>query len=413
MTIDAKRLRHDLETLASFGADGDGGVSRPSFSIADGEARAWLRARCDEAGLSYHEDVAGNIFMRLDGTDPDAAAVWTGSHLDSVPNGGRLDGALGVIAGLEVVRSLAERGGSLTRPVEAVSFADEEGGYLGFLGSKAVAPGLSFDDIRGAVGRDGRRLISVMTEAGFAPERIHEAQIAPASVHAFVEMHIEQGVVLEDAGVDVGVVSSIVGVGRCAIEFKGRPDHAGTTPMHLRRDAMRGAAALLTQVGDLPGRVGAPNAVITCGRLDLHPDAYNIVPGRVWLGFDIRDQDRSAIEAIEAALIDLAQDAARPHDLEVMHHHESLTDPTPLDERIAKITREAADEVGASWRDMPSGAGHDAQVVAPVLPTGMVFVPSVDGRSHSPLEHTSWEDLATGTSVLYGVVQHLATTGLP
>ena len=410
MTIDAARLRRDLETLASFGADGDGGVSRPSFSAADLQARGWLRSQCEEAGLTYREDVAGNVFMRLDG--PDSAPVWTGSHLDSVPNGGRLDGALGVIAGLEVVRSLAERGGELSRPVEAISFADEEGGYLGFLGSKAAAAGLTFDDIRDAVGRDGRKLVEVMTEADFTPERIHEARIDPASVHAFVEMHIEQGVVLEDAGLDVGVVSSIVGVGRCTIEFKGRPDHAGTTPMHLRRDAMRGAAELLTQVKDLPGRVGAPSAVVTCGRLDLHPDAFNIVPGRVWLGFDIRDQDRDAIEEIEAELVELARVAGASHDLEVVHHHESLTDPTPLDTRIAQITRKAADELGVGWRDMPSGAGHDAQVVAPVLPTGMVFVPSVDGRSHSPLEHTSWEDIATGTSVLYGVVHHLATAGL-
>ncbi len=410
MSIDADRLRQDLETLATFGADDDGGVSRPSFSSADLEARAWLRERCVEAGLRYREDVAGNVFMRLEG--PDEPVVWTGSHLDSVPNGGRLDGALGVIAGLEVVRAIAEEGGDLARPVEAVSFADEEGGFLGFLGSKAVAGGLGFDDIRGVVGRDGRRLISAMTEAGFVPERLHEARVDPAQVHAFVEMHIEQGAVLEQAGQDVGVVSSIVGVGRCAIEFKGRADHAGTTPMDLRRDAMRGAAALLSEVTDLPTAVGAPDAVVTCGRVEVHPDAFNIVPGRVWLGFDVRDQDRGAVEAIEKLLVERAERAAEAHDLEVEHHHESLTDPTPLDPRIQTITREVADALEVSRRDMASGAGHDAQVIAPVVPTGMVFVPSVDGRSHSPLEHTSWEDIATGTRVLHGVVRRLATDGL-
>ena len=409
MTIDADRLRADLETLAGFGADDDGGVSRPSFSPADLDARAWLRERCEQAGLHYREDVVGNVFMRLDG--PDVAPVWTGSHLDSVPNGGRPEGALGVVAALEVVRSLREQGVALARPVEAVSFADEEGGFLGFLGSKAVAAGLRPAELREVVGRDGRHLVDAMEQAGFAPERVDEARIDAAAVHAFVEMHIEQGVVLEDAGLDVGVVSSIVGVGRCAVEFRGRPDHAGTTPMHLRRDAMRGAAELLAQVPGLPAAVGAPDAVITCGRLDLHPDAYNIVPGWVRLGFDIRHPDGAVIEALERAVIDRAADAAEAHHLEVKHLHESLTDPTPLDGRIRQLTREAADEVGATWLDMPSGAGHDAQVIAPVVPTGMVFVPSVDGRSHSPLERTSWEDIATGTSVLYGVVRRLATDG--
>lgn len=411
MTIDADRLRRDLETLAGFGADDDGGVSRPSFSAADLAARDWLRSCCEESGLLYREDIAGNVFMRLDG--PDVPAVWTGSHLDSVPNGGRLDGALGVVAGLEVVRSLAEHGGQLDRPVEAISFADEEGGYLGFLGSKAAAAGLTFDDVRDVVGRDGQKLASVMRDAGFDPERIHEAKVDPASVHAFVELHIEQGAVLEDLGRDVGVVSSIVGIGRCLLEFRGRPDHAGTTPMRLRRDATRGAGDLLTQLTELPMAVGAPDAVVTSGRLDLHPDAFNIVPGRVVLGFDIRDRERSAIEAIEAELVARATAAAEVHDLELVHHHESLTDPTPLDERIQQVTRDAADEVGASRHDMASGAGHDAQVVAPVIPTGMLFVPSIDGRSHSPMEHTSWEDITTGTAVLYETVRRLATAGLP
>lgn len=409
MNIDTDRLRADLEALARFGADDDGGVSRPSFSPADLQARAWLQERCERAGLHYREDVVGNVFMRLDG--PDVAPVWTGSHLDSVPNGGRLDGALGVVAALEVVRSLREQQVTLARPVEAVSFVDEEGGFLGFLGSRAVASGLRPGDLRALVGRDGRRLVDAMEQVGFAPEQVEEARIDPSSVHAFVEMHIEQGVVLEDAGFDVGVVSSIVGVGRCSVEFRGRPDHAGTTPMHLRRDAMRGAADLLAQVPGLPGVVGAPDAVITCGRIDLHPDAYNIVPGWVRLGFDIRHPDRTIIEALEREVAERAADAAELHHLEVKHVPESLTDPTPLDDRIRQLTRDAADEVRATWLDMPSGAGHDSQVIAPLVPTGMVFVPSVDGRSHSPLERTSWEDIAAGTSVLYGVVRRLATDG--
>ena len=409
MTIDAARLRSDLEALATFGADRDGGVSRPSFSAADRQARAWLRSRCDEAGLGYREDAVGNVFMRHgdDGGPP----VWAGSHLDSVPNGGRLDGALGVIASLEVVRSLRENGAALRRPVEAVSFVDEEGGFLGFLGSKAVAPGLDPDDLRGVRGLDGRLLTDAMIASGYDPERVADARRDPAAVHAFVELHIEQGAILHRAGLGVGVVSHIVGVARCSIEFRGRPDHAGTTPMHLRRDAMRGAASLLTRIADLPASVGAEDAVVTCGRVEVHPDAYNIVPGHVRLGFDIRDRRRDAITAIEQSLVARAAEAAAAHDLEMEHVHLGLTEPTPLDRRLRRLIGEAADQVGLGWRGMPSGAGHDAQVIAPLIPTGMIFVPSVDGRSHSPLEHTTWEDIAGGAQVLHEVVLRLATTG--
>jgi beta-ureidopropionase / N-carbamoyl-L-amino-acid hydrolase len=410
MSIDAARLLRDLETLAGFGATEDGGVSRPSFSPADLEARAWLADRCAEAGLGYREDAVGNVFMRLDG--PAGPAVWTGSHLDSVPNGGRLDGALGVMAALEVLRSLAEEGVGLRRPVEAVSFADEEGAYLGFLGSKAAIPGLAPGELATVEGRDGTKLAEAMAAAGYDIEAVAGARVDPGAVHAYVELHIEQGAVLQQAGIPVGVVTHIVGVGRGTLTFRGRADHAGTTPMDMRRDAIRGAATLLAQAHELPGSVGAHDAVITCGRVAVAPGADNIVPARAELRFDIRDRDRAAIEAVEAELRRRARLAAEPHDLEVAYERTSMTDPTPLDERIQQISRRVADEVGLRVRVMPSGAGHDAQVVAPVVPTGMLFVPSVDGRSHSPLEHTASEDIARGAEVLHGVVRHLATRGL-
>jgi beta-ureidopropionase / N-carbamoyl-L-amino-acid hydrolase len=410
MTIDAARLQEDLETLAGFGRTEDDGVSRPSFSPADLEARSWLAGRCAEAGLTYREDAAGNVFMRLDG--PPGPAVWTGSHLDSVPNGGRLDGALGVMAALEVLRSLAERDVELARPVEAVSFADEEGAYLGFLGSKAAVPGLTPDELSTVEGRDGRKLADAMAEAGYDLAAVGDARIDPAEVHAYVELHIEQGAVLQQAGIPVGVVTHIVGVGRGALTFQGRADHAGTTPMDLRRDATRGGAALLAQLSDLPAAVGAGDAVVTCGRLSVEPGADNIVPARMVLHLDIRDRDRAAIEAVEQELVARAGSLAERHDLEVSYERTSMTDPTPLDERIQAVSLEVARQEGLEVRVMPSGAGHDAQVVAPAIPTGMLFVPSVDGRSHSPLEHTPWEDIARGTRVLYGVVCELATRGL-
>jgi beta-ureidopropionase / N-carbamoyl-L-amino-acid hydrolase len=411
MSIDAARLQEDLETLAGFGRTEGGGVSRPSFSPADLEARSWLKGRCAEAGLAYREDVAGNVFMRLEG--PSGPAVWTGSHLDSVPNGGRLDGALGVMAGLEVLRSLAEHDVELTRPVEAVSFADEEGAYLGFLGSKAAVPGLAPDELAAVEGRDGRSLADAMSEAGYDLGTIGDARVDPDEVHAYVELHIEQGAVLQQAGIPVGVVTHIVGVGRGTLTFEGRPDHAGTTPMDLRRDATRGGAALLAQLPELPSAVGADDAVVTCGRLSVEPGADNIVPARMILHLDIRDRERASIEAVEQELMRRARALAEQHDLEVVYERTSMTEPTPLDERIQDTSLEVARQEGLDVRVMPSGAGHDAQVVATAIPTGMLFVPSIDGRSHSPLEHTPWEDIGRGTRVLYGVVRDLATRGLP
>ena len=411
MSISGDRLNADLATLASFGADDAGGVSRPSFSPADAAARAWLAERCAAAGLGYREDAVGNIFMRLDG--PPGPAVWVGSHLDSVPNGGPLDGALGVMAAFEAVRSLAEEGTPLRRPVEAVAFTDEEGAYLGFLGSKAAVQGLDPTDLRAVEGRDGDKLADAMASAGYDLEAVGSCRVDPDDVAAYVELHIEQGAVLHEAGIPIGVATHIVGVGRGSVEFRGRADHAGTTPMHMRRDAVRGAAALLAQLPELPGVVGAPEAVVTCGRLSVAPGAANIVPGRAVAHFDVRDRDRDAIERIERAIVARAEEAAAAHDLEAVYTRESLTDPTPLDERVLALADAVAAEAGYAHRRMPSGAGHDAQVVAPAIPTGLLFVPSVDGRSHSPLEYTSPDDITRGATVLHGVARRLATAEGP
>ncbi|MFO8075766.1 MAG: Zn-dependent hydrolase [Actinomycetota bacterium] len=407
MTLDPERFLADLDTLAGFGADGDGGVSRPSFSGADAKARRWLAERAEAAGLAYREDAAANSFCRLDG--PPGPAVWVGSHLDSVPNGGPLDGALGVVAALEVVRSLAEEGLALARPVEVVSFTDEEGAYTGFLGSKSAMGELAPADLEAIAGRDGTPLVEAMRAAGYDPSAIGAAAVDPADVAGYLELHIEQGAILHEVGLPIGVVTHIVGVGRVTVEFGGRADHAGTTPMWLRRDAARGAADLLAALPGLPAEVGAGDAVVTCGRLSLAPGADNIVPGRATLHLDMRDRDRAAIEALEAAVAAHAEAAAAAHGLEATLTRESLTDPTPLDSRLVDVVAASAEAAGLASRRMPSGAGHDAQVVAPHVPAAMVFVPSIDGRSHSPLERTGPDDLVAGLRVLHGAVRRLAT----
>ena len=403
--IDGERLLADLRKLATFGATHDGGVSRPSFSPADLAARAWLAERAHDAGLRYREDAAGNIFLRLEASDPvDDRVVWTGSHLDSVPNGGPLDGALGVMTSFEAVRALAESGLPLRRSVEVVSFADEEGAYGGFLGSKAAVLGFETAQLHDVRGRDGDLLMETMATAGYPPERIADAHVDADMVAAYLEVHIEQGAVLEELGARIGVVTDIVGVLRGAVVLKGRPDHAGTTPMDLRRDAVRGLVTLLDGIEGLPAAVGEPTAVITCGRIEVEPGADNIVPGRAVAHFDVRHRDIDVILRIEKRIEERAHRAAATHDLEMDYRREALTDPVPLDDDLqARIVR-AADGLGIERHIMPSGAGHDAQVVAPAIPTGMIFVPSIDGRSHSPLERSRDEDIIAGAEVLHAVL---------
>lgn len=412
--IDGERLLADLRQLATFGATPEGGVSRPSFSPADLAARAWLAERAAEAGLGYREDAVGNIFLRLEATDPvDDRTVWTGSHLDSVPNGGPLDGALGVMTSLEAVRALAESGLPLRRSVEAVAFTDEEGAYGGFLGSKAAVIGFDHAALRSMRGRDGDLLVETMAAAGYAPERIAEARVDAARVAAYLEVHIEQGAVLEEVGARVGVVTDIVGVLRGEVLFTGRPDHAGTTPMGLRRDAVRGLASMLDGIEGLPAAVGEPTAVVTCGRIEVAPGADNIVPGRAVAHFDVRHRDLEVILRLEERIEERARRAAAAHDLEVAYRRETITEPVPLDADLQERIAAAADALAIARHVMPSGAGHDAQVVAPAIPTGMIFVPSIDGRSHSPLERSRDEDVVAGAEVLLHVLTGLVTDTRP
>ncbi len=406
LEVNTARLLADLEALAGFGATQDGGVSRTSFSEADVAARTWLRERCAAAGLEACTDGAGNIRARLDG--PSGPAVWTGSHLDSVPNGGRFDGALGVVCALECLRRLVEESVPLVRPVELVVFADEEGNYHQLFGSHAAVLGFDSETLEGLVGRDGDRLTDALARIGSDIGAAARAVVNPAEVHAFVELHIEQGPVLESEGTDIGVVTSIVGLGAGELLFSGRADHAETTPMDARRDALRAAGAF---VADLPGvaRAVSVEAVVTCGRLTLHPAANNVVPGKALLQLDYRDPDAKRLVALEQAIVEHAEDCATRHHVTASFTRHGLTDPVRLDHDVISLIEEAAVASGRSHRRMPSGAGHDSQLMATITPTGMIFVPSAGGRSHSPAEYTEPEHIEAGAKVLLETVRMLAT----
>ncbi|MDQ3709393.1 MAG: Zn-dependent hydrolase [Actinomycetota bacterium] len=404
--ISRDRLLADLHDLAAFGATADGGVERTSFSPDDLAARQWLSQRCDDAGMTLRRDGIGNLFARLG--DQPGPAVWTGSHLDSVPNGGRFDGALGVLSSLEALRTIAEDATPPPRALQLVVFADEEGCYHHLLGSSALVQGFDADTLAGLVGRDGRRLTDALRSAGIDPAEATATTVDPADVHAFIELHIEQGVTLERASAQIGVVESIVGLGGGCLTFLGRADHAGTTPMDLRRDPMRSAACFLSHLQQIVADAGDGRAVATCGRLAVAPGADNIVAERVTVFLDFRDPDRKVLAALEHAIVQRAKACAAEHDVEVTYERDSLIDPVPLDDGVRAAIAEVADEQGRVLRHLPSGAGHDSQQMARIAPTGMIFVPSRDGRSHSPAEHTDADDVEAGANVLLHTLLRLA-----
>ena len=407
LCVNGPRLRADLESLAQIGRSASGGIDRAAFSEADGEARAWYQDRCHAAGLEVRLDGLSNMFAQPPGTWDEAPAVWTGSHIDTVPDGGPLDGALGTVAALECVRRLTEAGIELVRPVRSVVFADEEGNYSHLLGSYGVAHGYERSRLSTMTGREGDRLIDAMASWPWSRGEPTSTRIDSGDIHAFVELHIEQGPHLEESGTPIGVVTSIVGLGSGELDFVGRPDHAGTTPMNMRRDALRGAADFLTRLTDLASAV-SPEAVITCGLLHVEPGGGNVVPRLARLTLDYRDPDPACLARLTAAIEDTARQSASVHDVEHLWRGDPVVRPVPLDAEVQRVIRDAAVDRGLGTMALPSGAGHDAQNMAALAATGMIFVPSAGGRSHSPLEHTDFEHLEHGANVLLETLLRLA-----
>lgn len=413
--VNAERLSADIAALGRFGATDRGGVNRTVYSDADLAARAWLADRCTSAGLGFRSDAIGNCFITLPGTDPDRPRVWTGSHIDTVPDGGRLDGAFGVLAGLECLRTLVESGFKPSTTIEVVAFADEEGAYASFVGSRALVEGWTPEALSSLIGRDGEpladglaRIGSSIEAAAAVPTISGEPNAEHGAVSAFVELHIEQGPVLENAGLDIGVVTDIVEVGHGAVTFLGQADHAGTTPMDLRRDATRAAGAFLVGLPSVPAEHGSPTAVATCGMISVEPGAANIVVEEMRLSLDVRDR-AGGVPALQAGVAELARQCSAEHGIEHRLEWGSVTPGVALDPGMQQRVADAADRVGATYHRMVSGAGHDAQVMARTVPTGMIFVPSEDGRSHSPAESTSLAQLEVGANVLLEVLRDLAS----
>lgn len=397
LRVNLGRLRADIEALAEIGLKPSGGLNRSVFSPAFEEARSWLRHRMADAGLAAESDHAGNLVGRLGGAGP---AVMAGSHIDTVPDGGPLDGALGVLAALECLRVIAEAGLPLSHPLEVAAFADEEGHYIGCLGSRAMAGSLSAEEVRDARDFDGKALAEAMRDVGLDPERVAEARRAQGGIAAYLELHIEQGPVLEAKGIPIGIVEGIVGIVQRDVRFIGEPDHAGTTPMDLRKDAFMGAAEFATRARELVLELGSEHARLTFGIVEAKPQVANIVPYSARLRQELRDVTNERLEVLARETEILAAAIAERYRLGLEVDEVFRTSPAHMSAAVQGRIAEACEELGLEHLVMPSGASHDAQVMARITAAGMIFVPSRGGRSHRPDEWTEWPALEAGANVL-------------
>ena len=394
--INPERLLEALNTLRTFGAVGPG-VVRPSFSPADMEARRWLCARMSEAGLEACIDGVGNVIGRSRNR---GKALLVGSHSDTQPTGGWLDGALGVIYGLEIVRAFAEDPTARDLAVDAVAWIDEEGTYLGCLGSRSFCGVLPQEAIAAATNAAGQRLSDAMSTAGLTG--VPPVRLDPQRYVGYLEAHIEQGPYLEEQGNRVGVVTSIVGIRGCRIHFRGQQTHAGTTPMPRRRDAGVALIDFAYTLRQAFQAIAGPTTVWTIGRVTFHPGAASIIPGEAEMILQYRDPDAARLDQFEQTVQGLADAANRAGPVTVIvTANRAPIKPTVLDASLQQhIAAEAERHAPGAWVHMPSAAGHDPMVLGDYLPCGMLFIPSIGGISHDFAEDSHADDIVLGCQVL-------------
>ncbi|GAB4496956.1 MAG: Zn-dependent hydrolase [Anaerolineales bacterium] len=398
LRINPDRMLDAFNQLALIGGTADSGVHRPSLSEAHLAARAWLREHIEASGFEFRIDGAGNHSAVLPCDDPSAPTLILGSHLDSVPNGGRFDGALGVMAALEVLKTVRENGIRLKVQLEAMDFTDEEGTLVGLLGSAALAGHLSKENLEKP--RGGReRLLEGMARAGLSDESMLSAARKRESLAGYLELHIEQGKRLEKSGTDIGIVTAIVGIWSYKLSFIGKADHAGSTTMEDRRDASLGASAFTLAAREMVMR-DFPNCVVNVGKMEFAPGAFNIVPAQVDVSLEFRSPDEDEFNRLGQTLLKLAEREAARFGLDLKTEFLGKHSPSLMDADVRGAFADACETLGLSHMPLASGAGHDGQSLTDLCPVGMIFVPSVDGASHSPREFTKWEDCVNGANVL-------------
>lgn len=396
LTINTQRLEKRIFDLAEFGKMPNGETHRVAYSDADIQARAFVIELMKKAGMEVTVDAAGNIIGNLKGKKADALPLVFGSHIDMVPNGGNYDGCVGALAAIEVVETLTENQMQTSHPLQVIIFSNEEGGLVG---SRAISgslrpSGLTVTNSTGYTVEEGIKRL------GGDPLQLESMARKPGSMKAFIELHIEQGAYLYEKGINIGIVEGIVGIKWWDVAFKGFANHGGTTAMNNRKDALVAAAQFILEVNQTALQMEG-RQVATVGRIEAKPGAPNVIPGYVKTSLEIRDLSANKIEKVFEIIKEKAQIISNKTDVEIEFTPiDATSEPAMTDSGIQKTIEKISKSLGYSFMYMPSGAGHDAQDMAKVVPTGMIFVPSRDGISHSPKEFTSAEDMAKGANVL-------------
>ncbi|MGP9766472.1 Zn-dependent hydrolase [Halomonas sp. AOP13-D3-9] len=402
------RIQDMIEHVAQFTSTPGKGTTRLTYSTEHRGVRDYLQAKMKEAGLQVREDAVGNLFGRIEGKNPDLPLVLVGSHFDSVPNGGNFDGPAGIIAGLETAFVFQELGLKPKRSVEIIAMIEEEGGRFGsgLLGSRLLTGQVTQQDLHELKDQNGISVAQAMLDFGLDPSRSGEVALSANALYAFLELHIEQGPILEQNQEDIGLVTEVVSLSQIEVTVAGAAGHAGTTPMNARKDALVGAATVIARIPDIVTEVDKL-AVGTVGRIVAQPGGANVIPSSVSFSVDIRSPQAQSVTEIKNKLCaELKQllDSGLTFEID-----EKITIPsTPMAEVIRNQFAQDADAGGIKWRWMTSGAGHDAMILSKITQTGLVFVPSRNGISHAPEEWTDYDKLAKGIEVIFRTAKTLS-----
>lgn len=407
LRIDSQRLKRDFDELIEIGATTSGGVTRLALSNDDVEARSWLANRIEDAGLLVRDDEVGNLSGVYPAQQAGAKTLLLGSHLDTVTNGGRYDGAIGVLAALECIRVIKEAGVQLPVHLEVINFTDEEGTWHSFFGSLGLIGALQpihFDDVL----QDNGAFRVALFRAGIRPDEVEQAKRDPESLAGFLELHIEQSDKLYNAQKSIGIVSRIVGRSVYQFDFYGEATHAATTPPDRRRDALQGAAIFITEMHQVI-RDGYPEGVINCGNVTVEPGTFSVIPEKATLRIEMRHPDSDILAEIESKIIRLAHDCARDFSLSVSERAILRRPSATMSEPMRDVMEQICLEQNQSFMPIVSYAGHDAQILSQIAPAALIFVPSTDGISHNPKEHTAWNAIEAGANVMLQTILRWAT----
>lgn len=410
METNINRIKEDIETIAQFNATPGKGITRFSYSPEDKQAREYFIKEFERLGLKVKVDGVGNIRARLEGADPNLPVVMSGSHIDTVLHGGKFDGMVGSVGALEVVRTLVENKIKTKHPVEAVIFVEEEGSNFGssMAGSKVMIGKYKLEDIKTIKNDRGITMYDMAQNFGLDPDKVETDVIKPNEIKAMIELHVEQGGILDDEKISVGIVEAIAGSKWFKVEFEGVPNHAGATPMHLRQDPMAAASKVIAEVEKITTQKAFSTTVGTVGKIICQPNIPNCIPQKVMFTIDIRDVYPQGIQIVASEIKKNIDTAAKQNKVKASMQLMGESDAIKLSEKVVDVIEQNAIKFKIDYRRMNSGAVHDSSLLAGITNVGMIFVPSINGRSHVPEENTDFKDIKLGCDLLLAAILDLA-----